>query len=185
MTRDEELIQRCAENDRKAQEELFRRYASRMYGVCLRYSSGAADAQDLLHDGFLKVFEKIGNFRGESSLETWITRVFMNLAISRFRSNRSRPEHTAFDEEWHDTPDESPETEETNPFEGLTSEMVVVKMQELPEKYRVVMNLYAVEKLSHREIADALGISEGTSKSQLSRARVMLKNLLMDTRRKG
>ena len=99
LTADDELIQGCRKGDRRAQQALFQRLSPRMYGVCLRYCSSREDAEDLLHDGFVKVFEKIGSFKGQSALETRMTRVFVNEAISRIRKRKSRGEWFSPDED--------------------------------------------------------------------------------------
>lgn len=146
-----------------------------MYGYCLRYTGNPEDANDLLQDGFVKVFEFIGTFKGDSALEAWMTRLFINLAISRFRKRNSGPRFVEVEK----TPltEQADETEEMN-VEPHNLDQVLSALMKLPEKYRLVINLYAIEKMSHKDIADQLGISEGTSKSTLSRARVMLKELL-------
>lgn len=174
MLEDEKLIQGCRENNRSAQQELFLRYGRKMYGFCLRYSGNPDDANDLLQDGFIKVFENIKSYKGDSPLQAWMSRVFINLAITRYRKKSSGPrfvevEDTEIAEESEDVEVET---------EAADIDLVMKCIQLLPEKYRLVINLYAIEKMGHREIADQLGITEGTSKSQLSRARQMLKSLL-------
>lgn len=181
MTPDEELIQRSKQNDRKAQEELFKKYSKRLYGLCLRYSRNADDAQDLLQDGFIKVFEKINGYRGDSSLETWMTRLFLNLAITNIRQKKRQPGTVELYDDLSEEPEEEPvdklETQLFNdPHAGV--EMVLNLIQQLPDKYRMAINMYAIDGLNHKEIAEMTGISEGTSKSHLSRARKLLKELL-------
>lgn len=147
-----------------------------MYGYCLRYSGNPEDANDLLQDGFVKVFEFIGTFKGDSTLEAWMTRLFINLAISRFRKRNSGPRFVEVDQ----TPltEQADDDSQDVNAESRDLDQVLSALMELPEKYRMVINLYAIEKMGHRDIAERLGISEGTSKSLLSRARVMLKDLL-------
>jgi RNA polymerase sigma-70 factor (ECF subfamily) len=173
LLEDDKIIQGCKENDRSAQQELFLKYSRKMYGYCLRYSNNTDDANDLLQDGFLKVFDNIKSYKGESPLPSWMARVIINLAISRFRKSSSGPRFV--DMEDTDIVDDSDESNQIQPHD---METVVHCMGLLPEKYRIILNLYAIDKLGHREIAEQLGISEGTSKSQLSRARQMLKELL-------
>ncbi|MEN9511752.1 MAG: hypothetical protein RLZZ370_1571 [Bacteroidota bacterium] len=174
MTGDEDIIQGCINGNRSAQQELFRKHASRMFGVCLRYCSSREDAEDLLHDGFVKLFSVIGSFKKESSLETWMTRVFVNEAISRIRRKKTRGEWLSLNE------DTDIAAEDSSPEEApdVTVDDVLAAIQLLPDKYRIILNLYAIEKRSHKEISELTGMTEGASKSQLSRARVMLRNLM-------
>jgi len=178
LTGDEDIIQGCINGDRRAQQELFRKHAPRMFGVCLRYCSSREDAEDLLHDGFVKLFSVIGSFKKESSLETWMTRVFVNEAISRIRRKKSRGEWLSLDDNTDVAEEES--NPETDP--DFTVDEVLAAIQLLPDKYRIILNLYAIEKRSHREISELTGMSEGASKSQLSRARVLLRNLMNNSK---
>jgi RNA polymerase sigma factor (sigma-70 family) len=173
LLEDDKIIQGCKENDRSAQQELFLKYSGKMYGYCLRYSNNSDDANDLLQDGFLKIFDNIKSYKGESSLQSWMARVIINLAISKFRKSASGP--TFVDVEQAEIVDDA---DESNQIEAKDVGKVMACLAKLPEKYRIVLNLYAIDKLGHREISEQLGISEGTSKSQLSRARQMLKDLL-------
>lgn len=175
MTGDEDIIQGCINGDRNAQQQLFRKHASRMFGVCLRYCASREDAEDLLHDGFVKLFSVIGSFKKESSLETWMTRVFVNEAISRIRRKKTRGEWMSLDEEADFAAEESSAEEEV---QDVTVDEVLAAIQLLPDKYRIILNLYAIEKRSHKEISELTGMTEGASKSQLSRARVLLRNLM-------
>jgi RNA polymerase sigma-70 factor (ECF subfamily) len=179
LTGDEDIIQGCIKGDRRAQQELFRKHAPRMFGVCLRYCDSREDAEDLLHDGFVKLFSVIGSFKKESSLETWMTRVFVNEAISRIRRKKSRGEWLSLNEDTDIAEEESvPDTEP----DYLVDE-VLAAIQMLPDKYRIILNLYAIEKRSHREISELTGMTEGASKSQLSRARVLLRNLMNNNKK--
>jgi RNA polymerase sigma factor (sigma-70 family) len=172
---DEEIIHGCKKGNRKAQQELFRKFSARMFGVCLRYSPSREDAEDLLHDGFVKVFDKIGSFKAESSLETWMSRVFVNEAISRIRKNKTRGgDWLTLDESHYNSADDEDDEVEAD----LNVEEVMDAVQRLPDKYRLIINLYAIEGKTHREIAELLGIVPGASKSQLSRARAMLRDIL-------
>jgi RNA polymerase sigma-70 factor (ECF subfamily) len=168
----EQIIKGCIKNDRKVQKELFERFSPKMYGYCLRYSVNAADAQDVLQEGFIKVFEKISTLKNPDQLEGWMSRIFINLAISRFRKNKIAPNMLSTDD--IDVADEAP-IEEMN---ELTPSEVLLKMQELPELYRTVLNLYAIDGHSHREISQMLDITETNSKSILSRSRKMLRELI-------
>lgn len=171
MLTHEQIIKGCIKNDRKVQKELFERFSPKMYGYCLRYSNNKADAQDVLQEGFMKVFEKISTLKNPDQLEGWMSRIFINLAISRFRKSKVEPNMLSTDD--IDVAEESPIEE----FDELTPSEVLLKMQELPELYRTVLNLYAVDGHSHREIAQMLDITETNSKSILSRSRKMLREL--------
>jgi|TARA_B110000902_G_C14290985_1_gene580921 RNA polymerase sigma-70 factor (ECF subfamily) len=170
---DEELIRRCKESDQSAQKMLFEKYANRMMAVCMRYCKNRDDAKDLLQDGFYKVYVNIGKFKGDSKIDTWMTRVFINLALNQQRQGRNKYSHFEFDPAL-----ETAAAEETPAPENIEPETVLEALSQLPEIYKIVLNLYAVENMSHKEIAKKLGISVGSSKSRLSRGRVMLNTLL-------
>ncbi|MBM3399473.1 MAG: RNA polymerase sigma factor [Bacteroidetes bacterium] len=147
-----------------------------MYSYCLRYSGNPADANDLLQDGFVKVFEFIGTFKGDSAIEAWMTRLFINLAISRFRKRITGPQFVEVD--YIPLAEQAEEKEEAQETFRESVDQVLSALAALPEKYRLVINLYVIDNLTHREIAEQLGISEGGSKSLLSRGRMMLKELI-------
>jgi len=151
-----------------------------MLGHCLRYSPNSDDANDLLQDGFLKVFDNIGSYKGDSPLHSWMARIFINLAITKYRRTSAGPKFV--DVENSDIADSS---ESDNQVEKHDLDTVICAIQQLPERYRLVINMYAIDKMGHRDIADQLGITEGTSKSQLSRARQMLKELLDNKKTKN
>lgn len=149
------------------QEELYNRFSPKMYAVCLRYSNNADDAQDLLQEGFIKIFRNLEKFRAEGSFEGWVRRVFVNTSIEHYRrklniaSTSDKEEFLIEDKAW-------------NALDRLAEKDIIVLVQELSPGYRTVFNLYAVEGYSHKDIAGMLGISEGTSKSQLARAKGIL-----------
>jgi RNA polymerase sigma factor (sigma-70 family) len=175
-----EIIARCKKQDRNAQELLFRQYATYMMGICMRYSRNREDAQDLLHEGFIKAFQAIKDFREQSSLKTWLASIFVNTALSYLRIKNRHPV-IHLDEEINHGP-EQPDDSDSLPdhvFYDLNIDEVLAYVQCLPDKYRLIINLYVIDDFSHAEIAKALNISEGTSKSQLSRARKLLGKLIM------
>lgn len=175
MSSDEELVRLCLQKDREAQKLLFEKYASKMMGICLRYTSNHEDAKDILQDGFVKVFTQLEKFEFKSSLQTWMSRIFANLAINRVtRGNQAKYTHVDIDEQY-DLASETTQ-DDLDRWGGLTPKQVLGFVQQLPEKYRLVINMYAVDGFSHQEIAQKLNISVGSSKSRLSRARVMLKD---------
>jgi RNA polymerase sigma-70 factor (ECF subfamily) len=162
---DEQLLEAILRQDATAQRRLYEKYARKMFGVCLRYARSREEAEDLLQDGFLKVFQKLSSFKNEGSLEGWIRRVIVNTSLDYIRQQKLQ---------WAD-----PETiEEPGTDAGVIEKMnageLLALIQQLPTGFRTVFNLYAIEGYSHREIGEMLQISEGTSKSQYARARVQL-----------
>lgn len=172
---EKQLITRCRRNDRAAQQTLYETYAAKMYGVCLRYVRNRDVAQDLMHDGFITVFSKIGDFRAEGSFEGWMRRIFVNTALGHLRKNNVLNEALQVDaaESVRQFDDK-----DCSAIERMQAAELLKCIDLLPEGYRVVLNLFAIEGYSHREIADMLQISEGTSRSQYSRARNYLYRVL-------
>jgi len=166
-----QIIAGCKEQKREAQKMLYEKYARTMYSICLRYSSDADAAQDLLQDGFMKVFANIGSFQDKGSFEGWLKRIFVNLALENLRKKKTIIQSSDDVQNLPDMVDDSTEDEQMYKI----SEAELLKMiQNLPQGYSTVFNLYAIEDYSHKEIADMLGISEGTSRSQYVRARQLL-----------
>lgn len=166
----EDLITGCKKQDRQAQEELYHRYAGKFFSICLKYSNNYEQAKDNLQEAFIKIFENIEQFRGQGSFEGWMTRIMINTALKQYKKNAS-----VFLSIREDIADE-PEVEVE---ESEFSTMELIKMiQELPERYRLVFNLFVMEDHSHQEIAEILNISVGTSKSNLARARMKLKEII-------
>ena len=149
-----------------------------MMGVCLRYSQNREEAEDILQEGFLKVFQNISTFRKEGSLEGWIKRIMINHALNQFRKNRRNP-FLADIEEINET-EILDYDETTRSVEPVPEEILISLIQSLPQGYRVVFNLYVMEENSHKEIAEALNISENTSKTQLMKARRLLRKKLLN-----
>ncbi len=162
-----DLIKGCLQEDRRMQEALYQRFSPRMYAVCLRYAGNTEEAEDILQEGFVKVFRKLESFRNEGSFEGWIRRIFVNTAIEHFRRKKYLLPVTEKEEN-------TLEARNTSVLDDLSARDIMAIVQELSPGYRTVFNLYVVEGFTHKEIADILGISEGTSKSQLSRAKVIL-----------
>jgi len=166
------LLEGCRKGDRKAQEALYKTLASRMMGVCMRYAKDTFEAEDVLQMGFVKVFQKISEFRGEGSFEGWIRRIMVNTAIESYRKNLRNLNVVDIDEVY-DQP------QSTFDMTGLELKDLLKLVQQLSNGYRLVFNMYVIEGYSHKEIAGLLGISEGASKSQLSRARTILKEKII------
>jgi RNA polymerase sigma factor (sigma-70 family) len=163
-----DLIRGCLDKDRKMQEVLYHRFSSKMYAVCLRYCKDADDAQDLLQDGFVKIFKNLDKYRGDGSFEGWIRRIFVNTSIEHFR--KSIKYNTV-----GDSSEVVIEDPNWNALDNLGEKDIIKIIQELSPGYRQVFNMYVIEGYSHKDIGDILGISEGTSKSQLARAKAILK----------
>lgn len=166
-----DLIEGCIRGERKMQYELYQRFAPKMYGVCLRYAGKAEEAEDILQEGFIKVFKKIGSFRSEGSFEGWIRRIFVNTAIEHFRKKTYLQPITEYEESTF-------EGKYISVLDNLAEKDIVQLVQQLSPGYRTVFNMYVIEGYTHKQIADELGISEGTSKSQLSRAKIILQDLI-------
>ncbi|WP_395809681.1 RNA polymerase sigma factor [Daejeonella sp.] len=166
------LFEGCRRGDRKAQENLYKTLASRMMGVCMRYAKDTFEAEDVLQMGFVKVFQKISDFRGEGSFEGWIRRIMVNTAIESYRKNLRNLNLVDIDEVY-DQP------QNTFDMSGLELKDLLKLVQQLSNGYRLVFNMYVIEGYSHKEIAKLLGITEGASKSQLSRARAILKEKII------
>jgi RNA polymerase sigma factor (sigma-70 family) len=162
----EQLINDCKRNNIKAQEQLYRHYSPKLFSVCLKYSRSYVEAQDHLQDGFLLIFEKIGQYSFKGSFDGWLKRVVVNNILQQYRS-------ASFLSLVNDPIEAEVEIEiETD---EISTEFLMKIIQELPERYKLVFNLNVIDGYSHQEIADALKISVGTSKSNLSRAKAILK----------
>lgn len=168
------LVEKCKKGDPRAQRALFERFAPRMLSVCLRYSKETEIAEDVLQDAFVKVFTKLENFKGDGSLEGWIRRIVVNTALDQIRKDVKFREDVAVDDVGYRL--------EQQMFQGdaLLEEDLLRMISAMPDGYRVVFNMFAIEGYSHKEIAEGLGISENTSKSQYSRARAYLQTKLKD-----
>jgi RNA polymerase sigma-70 factor (ECF subfamily) len=171
--KEDEIIKGCLRRDRSAQKLLYETYSSKMYGICYRYLKESMEAEDVLVTAFMKVFEKIEQFKHEGSFEGWIRRIVVNEALTCLRKKRNMYLETELEKV-----DSDPNYK--NLSDHLEAEDLVQLVKELPTGYRIVFNMYAIDGYSHKEIADSLGISENTSKSQLSRARTYLQKVLKE-----
>ena len=169
---DQELIQGCKKGKRKAQEALYQKYAHKMMGVCRRYSQNYTEAEDVFQEGFVRVYKYIGKLQKFGALEAWLKRVFINTAINYYQKNKKHHDHLNYDYV-HNANDDY-----ENIISNLSNQELLSLVNQLPDGYRMVFNLYVVEGYSHKEIAQSLKISEGTSKSQLSKGKAMLKKQL-------
>lgn len=170
---EKELIQGCWQQNAKAQRQLFEQYAPVMLAACRRYLKNEAEAEDAMLNGFLKVFQKIDQFKVEGSFEGWIRKIMVNEALALLRKNKTMYLEV-----------DIVKAEKEPDYHKLENEMnandILKILDELPTGYRTIFNLYAIEGYNHKEIGKMLGISENTSKSQLSRARLLLQKRLVD-----
>jgi RNA polymerase sigma factor (sigma-70 family) len=172
--KEEDLIKGCRRGDHHAQQRLFDQYSSRLYGISLRYVKDPMQAEDIVVMTFTKVFERISQFKGEGSFEGWLRRITVNEALGWLRKNRAMAVETDLEQA-----DREPDYNRIS--DHLEAEDLLKMIGKLPPGYRIVFNMYAIDGYSHSEIAQQLGISENTSKSQLSRARIYLQKLLAET----
>jgi len=163
---DTDLINGCLAGDRRSQKDLYDKFSGKMYAVCMRYMGNADDAQDILQDGFIKVYKNLDKFRGEGSFEGWMRRIMANTAIEQLR--RKKLNFSTSEKE------EQLEYKAPGAVDNLSEKDLLKIVSELSPGYRTVFNMYVVEGYGHKDIADIMGISEGTSKSQLARARMIL-----------
>jgi len=162
-----DIINGCLKGDRICQEQLYTMFSTRMFGLCLQYADNQDDAADILQEGFIKVFRKLGQFGGKGSFEGWIRRIMINTALERYRSQVRLYPLT-------DNMVKKDDIVQEEVFEKLSASDLIRLVQDLPPRYRMVFNLYAIEGYSHKEIGEMMGITVGTSKSNLSRARDIL-----------
>jgi RNA polymerase sigma-70 factor (ECF subfamily) len=165
---EQQLIEGCRKGNRLAQKELYDKYSRKMMGVCLRYVSDRETAQDVLQEGFVKVFTNIGSFMSEGPFEAWVRKVFVNSALEHLRRMDILKEAVSLDNV----------AELSSPLHSalveLNAQELLAMVQELPPGFRSVFNLFAIEGYSHKEIGEMLGITESTSRSQYTRARQLL-----------
>ena len=178
MVFDKLLIEKLKKNDRKAQEAFYRFFAPKMFGVCMRFSTDSDDAEDIMQEGFIRVFRYVKDFRGEGSFDGWVRRTIVNTAINHYKRRIKRSftkpiEHAG-----------SAAGFDANIIERMSADEILVVIKELPDGYRTVFNLNIIEGYTHKEIGEMLGISENTSKSQLSRARASLQKKLEKIKRR-
>ncbi len=161
-----ELVHNCKKGNRIAQEQLYKQYAGKLFGVCLKYSRNKTEAEDNLHDSFITIFQKIDQYNFKGSFEGWLKRITVNTVLQKYRK-----------EEYLSVITDNAEEEVTVETGYVEVELPVLLkyIQDLPNKYRLTFNLYVLDGYSHKEIAELLGTSVGTSKSNLARARMILK----------
>ena len=169
------LIKGCIEGDRKAQNKLYKVFAAKMFAVCFKYSSSREEAEDTFHEGFMKVFEHIKDFKREGSLEGWIRRIMVNTAIEKYRKRSRMVVLVGMEDHQMDYKNHYVE----DILSRISANDLMKLIHKLPPQYKLVFNLYEFEGLKHKEIAERLGITEGSSKSNLSRARDILQKAVL------
>jgi RNA polymerase sigma-70 factor (ECF subfamily) len=174
-----DIIKGCLRNDRASQKALYEQFYSKMLGVCLRYAKDTDEAKDVLHEAFLKVFTNLKNFNGTGSFEGWIRRIMVNTSIDHLRKNKQNYLIVSTVYANEKAANMADEVDEDDLVLNIDKEEILKAVQELTPAYRTVFNLYVIEEYTHREIAELLEISEGTSKSNLSKAKFNLKKNLM------
>ena len=170
---EKEIIGRCIRGDRKAQTLLYKKHSPKMYGICLRYAKNNTDAEDILQEGFIKVFRYLKDFRGEGSFEGWMRRIMITTSLNFYKKKNLLKSDIDFDRIQLDS-STGPEA-----VSNMTVEELLSLVRKLPVGYRTVFNLNTIEGYSHQEISELLNISINTSKSQLSRAKYSLKSKLV------
>ncbi|HIP31856.1 MAG TPA: RNA polymerase sigma factor [Crocinitomicaceae bacterium] len=174
------IIKGCLENKRRSQEELFKLYYGKMLGVCMRYSVDRDSAEEVLQEGFIKIFEKLDRFDYKGSFEGWIRRIMANTAIDAIRKNKKNPMLTDKDEDFKLGAEDPMIIKEEVEFVGIKAEIAMDAINSLSPAYKAVFSLYVLEEYTHKEISEILGISEGTSKSNLSKAKLNLQKVLKE-----
>jgi RNA polymerase sigma factor (sigma-70 family) len=167
---DKELVEGCIREDRKYQKILWNLYSSKLMALCLRYCKNQEEAEDALMESFVRIYDKIPTFRYQSSLETWMRRITVNISINKLRSQKDI---------WKELSESENELGYTdNAMYQLEAKQIMQLIERLPVGYRTVFNLFVVEGYTHKEIAEMMGIDEGTSRSQLAKARKSLQEML-------
>jgi RNA polymerase sigma-70 factor (ECF subfamily) len=167
MPSEERLIELIKKGNESAFVTMYEMYSGRLFGVCLRYSKNKADAEDLLQESFVKIYENLKNFQGSGSLEGWLRRITVNICINHYRKSKNEKVIASDNYVIDDIVNETV-------FSKIETERILELIQELPEGYRLVFNLHVIEGYKHNEIAELLGFSENTSKTQLLKARKQL-----------
>jgi RNA polymerase sigma-70 factor (ECF subfamily) len=171
---EEQLIEACKENKRQACNELYELYSKKLLGICLRYTRNLSEAEDVLHDAFIKVFTKIDQYSGKGSFEGWLKRITANTAIQYLR-NRAKND-ARFSAREVETINVEEDDEDVIP--AIPAKELMKMIQDLPDGYRIIFNMYVFEEMSHKEIAEVLQINENTSKSQFHRAKLSLRKMV-------
>ncbi|MDX5348090.1 MAG: RNA polymerase sigma factor [Hymenobacteraceae bacterium] len=173
MLTQEDIIAGCIKDKPQAQKALYAKYAYTLMGICLRYTNSRPEAEDILQEAFIKIFSRIKSYKGEGSFDGWLKRITVTTAIDHYHQQKKKFNHVGYDEIGET------EADNQNVLNKITTDELLKTLQELPDGYRMVLNLYAIEGYSHQEISEMLHISEGTSRSQLAKARRLLETILI------
>lgn len=171
---DEELIKGCIREDRSCQYQLYKKFAGKMMAVCSRYARTQLEAEDFLQEGFIRVFDNLEKFKFNGSFEGWVRRIMVNTALKNYRKLSFQNEQIGIDDSY-DAMDY-----DATVYDKMEEKELMNIIEQMPEGYKVVFNLFAIEGYSHKEIADSLGVNEGTSRSQLNKARKWLQKKMAD-----
>ncbi|MDX1906879.1 MAG: sigma-70 family RNA polymerase sigma factor [Bacteroidia bacterium] len=172
---EDEIVEGCIKGGRIYQKLLYERYYGNMMVVCMRYTNDREEARDVLHEGFIKVFKSLDKFTRGTNLGAWIRRIMVNTAIDHYRKTAKRPTMVEINHAVH-------ELDAQDIVADMSAQEILGMVQRLSPAYRVVFNLYVIEGYSHKEIGDTLGITEGTSKSNLAKARLKLQQMILSSR---
>lgn len=172
---EEQIVEGCLQGGRKYQKLLYERFYSNMMVVCMRYAKDREEARDVLHEGFMKVFTNLHKYRRGTNLGAWIRRIMINTAIDHYRKVAKRPNLVEINQAIH-------ELDMSDVVSDMSAEEILAMIQRLSPAYRTVFNLYVIEGYSHKEVGEMLGISEGTSKSNLAKARGKLQHMILSSR---
>ncbi|RLD83533.1 MAG: RNA polymerase subunit sigma-70 [Bacteroidetes bacterium] len=178
MISNNRIIEECKAGKHSAFRELYDSYASRMLGVCYRYSRNMNDAEDILQESFIKIFQNIRNYKGSGSFEGWMRRIMVNTALNHYKANLKHSYQDELHENYNDHV--SNEDAELMLEDRIPQQEIIEIIRTLPEGYKMIFNMYVLDGLTHKEIAGALNISDNTSKSQLSKSRRMLRKLIAE-----
>ncbi|OFX26448.1 MAG: hypothetical protein A2033_16325 [Bacteroidetes bacterium GWA2_31_9] len=173
----EKLVIACAKGDRRSQQIVYKAFYGKMLGVCVRYSSNRDEAKDLLHDSFIKIFEKLKNFKNEGSLEGWVRRIVVNNAIDFVRAKKEFVLNYDDESQFENIPDDNHFDSDIEEMKKIKAEIILSFVQKLSPAYKTVFNMYVIESYTHKEIADYLEISVGSSKSNLAKAKMKLREM--------
>jgi RNA polymerase sigma factor (sigma-70 family) len=173
-----DIIQGCIRGNSSSQKIIYQKFYGKMLGICMRYSKDREEARDILQDGFLKVFTNIRYYEGKGSFEGWVRKIIMNTSLDYVRKRKHLIQFT--DSEYDDKNAELLVEEENNDYLNISAKEIMEAIQQLPIGYRTVFNMFVVDGFSHQEIAEQLEINIGTSKSNLSKAKMNLKKILLE-----
>jgi len=182
MVSEDKIVKDCISGKRYAFDLLYKKYAASMLGLCMRYCKNKAEAEDVLQEGFIKVFKNICKFRQDGSFEGWMKRIMVNTSINNYYSNIKHNNKISIDENIENIFSDEDDNNIDVGNGGISSGQMMELIQELPDGYRIVFNLYVFEDYSHKEIAEMINVSENTSKSQLSKARKSLRKKIIKIR---